>query len=145
MPYMEDAVGRFFEYTERLDTSGDQDNFTHLQGYLCAWLEEPYSGGVEHTGRSYETWLRTALHVADAVFKDPSLLDYQPTVPELTDEEFAAATTEELNAMEAAGRPQPRPLKGIIDPTNNSSYAFDRHYYEVQVWRRDHPDWNNGA
>lgn len=140
MRYIDTAAERFFEFTGHLDTSRDWDNFSHLQDYLCVWLEEPEAGGVEYTGRNYETWLRTALHIADAVFKNPSLLDYRPTVPDLTDEEFAAATPEEHEQRRIAAEPRPRPIEGIIDPDNNSSYAFDRHYYEVQVWRQDHPE-----
>lgn len=141
MSYTNEAADRFFEYAGHLDTSGDKENFDYLQGYLCAWLDEPTEGGVEHTGRNYEAWLRTALHIADAVFKDPALLDYyRPVVPEMSAEEYAAKTPEEIADLEAVSRPKHRPLKGIIDPESNSSWAFDKQYYEVQVWRRDHPE-----
>ncbi|MCA1604320.1 MAG: hypothetical protein LC775_02295, partial [Acidobacteria bacterium] len=109
MRYVEDARDRFFEFAQHRDTAAYQDDFTHLQDYLAAWLEE--SDGVEYTGRSYESWLETAIHVAGALFKDPSLLDYSGTPK--TETEYAADPTDDAHS---------RRVVGIVDPSDSSSW-----------------------
>jgi hypothetical protein len=134
LQYIERAAERFFEFARHLDTT-DAGDFTHLQGYLAAWLEQ--SDGITQTGRNYETWLSTALHIADAVFKDPSLLDYDGA--NMTVEEYRQYAADNPAIKPPPFEPYPRQIEGIIDPEASSSLALDQHYYEYRAERRDHP------
>jgi hypothetical protein len=135
MEYLDDCPPPFFDYIKGYDTSGQQEDFTHLQDYLAVWLEAGDEGeAVRYTGRNYETWLRTIVHIADAVFRDPSLLDFGGTPP--PDAETAAVqSTEEMYAVP----PYERRVVGIRDPSRNSSLVFDRYYYEHVAYRHAHP------
>jgi len=126
MKYVEAARDRFFEFTQHYATAAYQKDFTHLQDYLAAWLED--GDGVEYTGRSYEAWLETAVHVADALFRDPSLIDYVGTPK--TEVEYAADPSDDAHS---------RRVVGIVDPNDSSSLVFDRQYYNVIAYRQDHP------
>ena len=140
MQYLEFSEGptaRFFEFTRSFKTRPN-DDFTHLADYLAEWLE--HGDGVTETGRNFETWLKTALYAANAVMRDPEILEYQPASQSvLSTEQQAAMSASETADYYASGRPQPRQIDGIFDPESSSSMIFDRHYYEYRAELRDHP------
>ncbi|WP_163513555.1 hypothetical protein [Fodinicola acaciae] len=127
--YNNEAVVAFQDFVAPYDTRSRQDDYTLLQDYLVDWLEA--GSAVEYSGGNYETFLKVALHVADAVMKDPSILDYHPPSPGPYPD-----TPEEQAAWEAARAPISRPIEGILDPTKHSYDAFDRQCYEVVAFRR---------
>jgi hypothetical protein len=135
MEYLDDDPPPFFEFVKNYDTTAYQSDFTHLQDYLAAWLESGDTGNaIRYTGRNYETWLRTIIHIADAVFSDPSILNFNGALR--TDAEVEAATsTEDMYAVQ----PYERRIVGIRDPGRNSSLVFDRHYYEYVAYEQERP------
>jgi hypothetical protein len=132
MAYAEEAAKRFFEWARYADTP-DEPEGPFLQDFLYSWLVDGH--GVDSVGGKYEHWLTTVIYIADAVFKDPSLLEYVgdemefPEAEQYHDEhgEWPSSTIRQ------------RPIQGILDPDNNVfSVALDRHHFDMLVWRRDH-------
>lgn len=113
------AVQDFSEFAYGWDTSGHPEDYTHLQDYLQSWLYEGHA--VEKTAGSFEMYLRVALHIADAVLKDPSMLDYSG--------EAKIANLEAYSRNPTTGNYE-RPIAGVVDPDSHSYSAFDRYEYE---------------
>lgn len=135
MEYLDDSPPPFFDFIRDFDTSAYQENYTHLQDYLAAWLEAGDAGdAIRYTGRNYETWLRAVVHIADAVFRDPSVLDFNGT-PKSESELAAATSADDMYLVQ----PCERRIVGLRDPSRNSSLVFDRHYYERLVYEQEHP------
>src|SRR5256885_2917934 len=85
--------------------------FEYLQDWLYAWLQA--GNGIEWTGRSYETYLRTCLDIADAAFRGQINYDYRGSAKE--------------NYRDA----RPRRIEAIHNPDNSDeAYYADRATYE---------------
>lgn len=124
-----DARHAFERFVAGFDTSTygprEEHGFTYLQEWLHTWLV--FGDGVEYTGRSYETYLRVALDIADAAMRGEVRWDYRGT--------------EEENWTDGYER---EPVTAIHNPdsyTRGDHYA-DRVNYEVSVvrWERSGTD-----
>jgi hypothetical protein len=85
---------------------------THVDDYLVAWLES--GNGIEVTGGSFDTFLSIVMPMADAILRQPCILDYHPSgdAPILH-----------------------RPVQGLINPDGGSRRLFDRRFYEQRAFR----------
>ena len=133
MAYAQEAAERFFEWARYTDTSNDSGT-ENLQYFLYRWLVD--GRGVDAVGGKYEHWLMTAIHIADAVFRDPSLLEYVGDEKEWPEAEKYHAEHGELPPSTI----RQRPIGGILDAEDNVyGLALDRHHFDIIVWQRDHP------
>jgi hypothetical protein len=92
----------------------DADRNDYLDHWLTDWLE--YGHGVEHTGRHYETYLRTCLHIADMALRGRVNIDYRGTKANNWEDAF------------------PRHIAGIENPDDPAHYD-DRAVYEIAATR----------
>lgn len=141
MDYLNEGVERFFEFSRHRNTFAPDGGNTHryLQDFLHDWLREPYGGGIEFSGRNAHTWARLCFRIGDAVFRDPSLLDYRPNILAPSTEQYTAMTPDEVDALQAASQPKPRPLDGFIDTESALAVVYEPEFYESMVWAQDHP------
>lgn len=114
-----DARRNFERFAQHLPADPGDEEYRYLQEYLAQWLE--HGDGVAMTGGSYETWLRVAIDIADAVMRHELSLDCTGT-PE-------AGHTDRIV----------RRVEGIHQPGYSARRYFERAGYEVVAYQREHP------
>ncbi len=108
-------LGRPADPQGSYDTPVEEQDEAYLQEYLLAWLER--GNGVEFTGRSYETYLRVALDIADATMRGAIQFDYKGS--------------EKQDYKDA----YPRRVIGIHQPGLSAQDFSDRALYDQAVTR----------
>ena len=117
-----EARADFAQFVGQYDTRQyyirpDTEELDYLQEYLDGWLED--GDAVAVTGRSFETYLRACIDIADAVFRDTLSLDYKGSPGAKYKDAY------------------PRRVSAIHEPGLGANRFTERAHYEIVAYRKE--------